>query len=287
MVVLGTPFWITRAMSSSVPPWIQRLSVRSGPLPPRPAPPWQPLHRPRNSAWPSASAAGSGVRSGRRRRRAAAWHRRRRSARPRRRTSEHTPRQHGPPPPGILVASLRVMACRRLLCLDGSYGMCQRANTWASRPDSVQLVQAWSMASFRSRVGLAHGGADREAVDRVAEVGQELELARPALARPARGPASRSHSPPAPASWRRLPGWPPGWDRSAPSRPCRPRTATPSSTASGLPLAEGWRLRRTGRPADNSRSNRASKRGPAAPNRSSGMTPRITSQSFLVASFDG
>ena len=35
-------------------------SVRSGPLPPRPAPPWQPLQRPRNSAWPSARAAGSG-----------------------------------------------------------------------------------------------------------------------------------------------------------------------------------------------------------------------------------
>ena len=46
MVVLGTPFWMTRAMSGSVPPWIQRLSVRSGPLPPRPAPPWQPLHKP-------------------------------------------------------------------------------------------------------------------------------------------------------------------------------------------------------------------------------------------------
>src|SRR5262249_1786896 len=61
MVVPGTPFWIVRAMSASVPPCSHLLSVRSGPLPPRPAPPCQPLNRPRNSTWPSASAAASGA----------------------------------------------------------------------------------------------------------------------------------------------------------------------------------------------------------------------------------
>src|SRR5436190_1911465 len=52
MVVPGTPLRITPAMSASVSPCMKRLRVRSGPLPPPPAPPWQPLHRPRNSAWP-------------------------------------------------------------------------------------------------------------------------------------------------------------------------------------------------------------------------------------------
>ena len=39
MVDFGTPSRITRARSSSLLPWMKRPRVRSGPLPPRPAPP--------------------------------------------------------------------------------------------------------------------------------------------------------------------------------------------------------------------------------------------------------